>query len=796
MPPSLTRRDLEAAVPDMRGTVRLRGLGARAQVWRDPEGIPHIQADSLYDAFFAQGFVHAQDRLWQMEYDRRRAYGRWAECAGPSAVAQDALMRRCRLGASARADYGAVRPETRVMLNAYAAGVNAFIETARALPIEFQLLGLRPEPWEPWDAGAVFKVRHLMMGVWQLKAWRGRLVRHLGAELAARLCPGTPPNPLLIVPPSVFDPGPAPDGREPLRALEEALRALPEWEQGSNNWAVAGRRTASGRPLVAGDPHRLLEVPNVYYQNHLESLEFDVIGLSFPGVPGFPHFGHNPYVAWCVTHTHADYQDLYIERFDARGRYEFQGEWREPERVREVIQVRGADPVEIDVVVTHHGPVILGDPASGYAIALRYTATAEPNRTFDALLPMLYAGSAEALVEAMRPWVDPVNNLVFADVYGTIGYRTRGQVPIRPAANAWAPVPGWDGAHEWQGVIPFEEMPEVRNPETGWVATANSKVTGPGYRHYIGLDYAPDFRTRRLAHHLQALLGATVEDMARIHADRVSIPAREFLELLSRLDAPGAATPAAASAAGAEPALEAAAKEALALLRDWDGRMERDSAAAALYAVFRERLVRDLLTPLLGPLAADAFGPTPGGAVTHVARLRAGLPAMIRADDRTLLPPGVDWPTALRRALAGALAELRRTLGPDPAGWAWGRLHHTRPVHPLAPLFPELAALLNPPEIPMGGDGDTVQAAAFVPGAGYTVTTTSVARYAFDLGAWDRSGWVVPLGVSGHPGSPHYADQARAWAEVRLLPMRYDWERIQREAESHQVLEPAEPAAP
>lgn len=771
---SLTRADLEAALPDVRSTLRLPGLERRVEVWRDPQGIPHVRASSVWDAFFAQGFVHAQDRLWQMEYDRRRAYGRWAEYAGPAALAQDAQMRRCRLEHSARMDYEAADTETRRMLEAYASGVSAFVTTSRALPVEFRLVGGRPAPWQPWDAGAVFKVRHILMGVWQTKAWRARLLRRLGAARTAQLCPGTPPNPMLIVPPGVEYRGPAADGLAELTEQEAVLAHLPAWENGSNNWAVAGSRTASGRPLVAGDPHRPLDVPSVYYQNHVACPEFDAIGLSFPGVPGFPHFGHNAHVAWCVTHTGADYQDLFIERFDEQGRYEFGGEWRAPQTARETIAVRGGAPVEIEVTVTPHGPIILGEPSSGHAFALRYTATAEPNHTFDCLLPMLRASDAGELEESMRQWVDPVNNFVFAAVHGDIGYKTRGRVPVRDPANAWVPVPGWNGAHEWQGVIPFEALPAVRNPSTGWVATANSRVAGPEYPHYIGLDFAPDFRTRRVVERLRDLRGATVADMARLHADRVSIPAREFVQILRDV-----------------PPADAPSKEARERLLAWDGEMDRDSVPATIYAVFRERLMRDLMTPILGSLSSEAFAGTPRGAVAHMARLRARLAEMIRQGDRTLLPPGVGWSQVLAQALAASVAELRATLGPDMAAWLWGRIHATQPRHTLSESFPDLAALLDPPSIPMGGDGETVQAGSYIAGAGYGLTSTSVARYVFDLADWERSAWVVPLGASGHPGSPHYADQASVWGDVRLLPMRYVWSRIAADAESRQTLEPA-----
>jgi penicillin amidase len=765
-----------SALPDLASLRRLPGLVDAVDVWRDPDGVPHARAATAHDAFFAQGFVHAQDRLWHMEYDRRRAYGRWAELVGPAGAAQDVLARRLGLGRSARADYAGAAAETRAMLDAYAAGVNAFLATTDAWPVEFELLEARPEPWAPWDSLAIFKIRHVEMGPWQMKLWRARLVRHVGPRLAAYLCPGTAPAPMLIVPPGAVHGGPAPDAVEALARGDAVLASLPSWIGGSNSWALSGARTASGRPLVAGDPHRALDTPNCYYQNHLACPDFDAIGLSFPGVPGLPHFGHNRHVAWCVTHAMADYQDVFIERFDPTDptRYEWGGEWRRAEVRREVVGVRGGAPIDVPVTVTHHGPVVLGDPATGHALALRYTATAEVNRTFDAFVPMLRAVSADELEAAMRPWVEPGNNLVFADVHGTIGYRTRGVVPVRAAANAWLPVPGWDGAHEWGGAIPFEQMPAMRDPPTGWIATANSRIVGADYPHYLGLDYAPDFRTRRLAERLRDLREATVADMAAIHGDRASIPARALVELARRI----------------EP-LDAGSRAALGHLRAWDGTMDPDSPAATVYAAFRARLLRAVLGPVLGPLAGDAFARVPGAPVAHMARLRGRLADWIREDDRTLLAAGGDWGSAMARALAEAAATLRERLGPDLASWAWGRLHATRPSHPLSAVFPDHAGLLDPPSVPAGGDGDTVQAAEFVPAAGFELTLTSVARYVFDLGDWERSAWIVPLGASGHPASPHYADQARDWAAVRLRPMRFGWTRVAAEAESHQRLEPA-----
>src|SRR5262245_61065618 len=593
MEPSLME-DLQAAVPECTGTLRLHGLAHPVQIYRDRLGIPYLRAHSVHDAFFAQGFVHAQDRLWQMDFDRHRAYGRAAEYLGTRAVPQDALLRRLRLEASARADYDAVNVETRAMLETYAAGVNAFVQATDRLPIEYQLLATTPEPWQPWDACAVFKVRHVFTGgVWQAKLWRARLLRHLGPELTAKLYANEASGQPLIIPPGVDYQGPALNGLEALHAGEAAVSMLQELEGGSNSWVLAGQRTASGAPLLAGDPHRALDTPNVFYQNHLACPAFDAMGLSFPGVPGLPHFGHNRAVAWCVTTAMADYQDLYIERFHPGNPqlYELKGQWRQVQHHHEVIRVRHGQPVEIDVSVTNHGPIIVGDPVQGYALALRYTALVEPNASFNALLPMLRASDADEFEEALRPWVDPCNNILFADVHGQIGYRTRGQVPIRSRANAWLPVPGWTGEHEWQGLLPFEAMPRLRNPDAGFIVTANNRIVDESYPHYLALHYEPGFRARRIRDRLMPLTHASGAEMMAIQADRVSIPAQAFVARLVRLE-PG----------------DSLSAQVRGILQQWDGTMAPDSAAATIYAVCRDELMRLVMRPALGQLAAEALG--------------------------------------------------------------------------------------------------------------------------------------------------------------------------------------------
>lgn len=769
-------QQMRDSIPDLSAPITLAGLEGRVDILRDTYGIAHIRAGTVRDAFFAQGFATAQDRLWHMEYDRRRAYGQWAEVAGPGALEQDVLMRRLRLKSSVKLDYESVMPETQAMLDSYAAGVNAFIESASRLPIEFSLTGIQPEPWAPWDGLAVFKVRHVMMGVFEAKLWRARLIQALGPEATAKLFPGYEQDQLLIVPPGLRYDGPVEDALEEMRGALEALEGLGSTEAGSNSWALHGSRTASGKPLLGGDPHRALEVPNVYYQNHLSCPDFDVIGLSFPGLPAFPHFGHNRDVCWCVTHANADYQDLYVDRFhpDDPGRYLFMDEWKQADVLRETIHVKGSQPVEIEASVTHHGPIIGGDLRKGYGLALKYTALEQPNTWADSLLPMMKARSAGSMDEAMRSWVDPVNSFVFADVQGDIRYLMRGKVPQRSSANRWLPVPGWTGEHEWEEYIPFGELPRAKSPETDYIVTANNRIAGSNYPHYIAFDYAPGFRAVRITTRLTDMRkGVSAEDAPSIHAERKSIPAMEYLDALNNI----------------EP-LDSISAWALEQLAAWDGSMERDGTAPMIYSAFQVHLVRLMVGYIFGPLRDEALSDTGRGGAGHVARLRARFSTMALANDRSLLPEGVEWHDVMAESLKDGCAYLQGALGSDPASWTWGALHRTAPTHPLSASYPEHASALNPPSYPMGGDGDTPQAASYSIGQPFHITSTSVARYVFDTADWSKSAWVVPLGSSGHPGSPHYADQAPLWAEINLAPMLYDWEQVSRAAETSQTIKP------
>ena len=768
--------ELTAAVPQLSGTLQLNGLKAAVEVYRDEFGIPHVRAENERDAFFAQGFVTAQDRLWHMEYDRLRGCGRWAEAVGDGALEQDKLMRRFRLAASAKADYAVMDPHTRMVFDAYAAGVNAFVEGPSPLPAEYAIAGISPEPWEPWHSLVVYKVRHILMGVFESKIWRARMVMGMGPEKAGKLFPGYEPGHLLILPPGAAHGGPLDRGLEELAAGAAALNYLQEMDGGSNSWARAGEFTATGKPIVAGDSHRALDTPNAYYQNRVSCPEFDVIGLSFPGVPAFPHFGHNPWVCWCVTHTAADYQDLYIEqlREGAAVQYLHKGQWHDAEVHEETVRSKSGREEAIEVVVTNHGPIISGSPEEGSGMALKYTATESASEWPAILWKMLRARNADELVESQRGWVDPGNNFVFADVEGNYGYFCRGRIPIRSSVNGWLPVPGWTGEHEWQGDIPFEELPKSVNPPEGYIATANNKPVSDDYPHYIAVDFTPEYRVKGVTKGLMSLANPAASDMAKVHSYRVSQPALAYLAVLP----------------GVEPsnALAAIARDRLLA---WDGSMDAHLVQPTIYSAMRDALLKEIFDRNLpADLADAAWHPADRGLGSFGNRLKARIVEMLRDDDRSLLAEGDTWAEAISRALTRGVATLFARLGDDPDAWVWDRVHRAVPRHTLSATYPELDGLLDPPSIPHSGDGDTPLQGGYSPATFATVTSLSVARYSYDTSDWDNSLWVVPLGSSGHPGSPHYSDQSETWRKVEMVPMRWDWDAIIGNAESRQTLQP------
>jgi penicillin amidase len=750
--------DLARARARTHGTLHVRGLHATTTIHRDAHGIPHIQAADEHDAWFGMGFAAAQDRLWQMEYDRRRAAGRWAEAAGTSAVPADLLARRLQLAPAARADIAVMDPETRAMFAAYAAGVNAFLASGEPLPVEYAITGITPEPWQPWHSVAAQKIA------------QAQLLARIGPERFAMLEFGSPVGSSVILPPGGVVSRLFAQAAEEIAAAAEHLGFLAEVMAGSNSWAVHGSRTTTGKPVLCNDSHRALDVPSVYWQVHVSCPTFNVIGATFPGMPAFPHFGHNGRVAWNITHTGGDYQDLYIEQFRARERAE-PGDpdevvlevrtpdgWTIADRTMETITVRGGTEVQAEVWRTRHGPIVHGDPRTGVALALRYTATDQPRRGFEALRPMLTARTVDELFDAQQEWVDPVNNLVAADTEGNIGYLTRGALPVRRSTAARRfPVPGWTDEHLWTGIVPFAQLPRSVNPPEGFIATANQRVID-GDTPYIAAQFAPPSRADRIVELLTAKDRYTPDEVMAMQGDVLSRPARTWAALLARSGP-----------------YEGDAERARALLAGWDGNLLPNSAQALLYAYMRREVARALFEPVVGErtwrwLTSEAVPPL-GRMISQ------WLANVIAAVERgaAATPDGRAWDAVLPDTLAAAWRSAVAKAGPDPAAWRWGEHHGTNAQHTLAAAFPEYAAALNPARAFVGGDSDTLQCAAYGWSGrnDFDITNLSVYRQCVDLADIAHASFVIPGGASGLPGTEHYGDQLEHWRTHRRIPAHY-----------------------
>jgi len=726
------------------------------RIFRDEWGIPHVRARSVHDAFVGQGYAHAMDRLWQMDASRKQMEGRWAEWVGAAGLPADRLARRLRIAAASVRDYQALGADARAMVDAYTSGVNAFLRSHPA-PVEYDLVAGAPEPWEGWHCIAAMRQRGYLMGSLWFKLWRAAAIGVVSASDLVKLRYDDGGSDRLCIPPGADASrwvASLADLREPIRALS-LLADSAQTGGGSNNWALAPSRTATGRPILAGDPHRAFELPGMYAQMHLGCDQFDVIGLTIPGVPAFPHFAHNAQVAWCVTHANADIHDLYVERFDHAdpSRYLHRGEWLQAQAATEEIKVRGGSSAQVRIVETIHGPVVAGDPADGAALTLKSVQFFDLDRSFDCLLPMLEASSVDELFQAVRGWGLIDHNLVAADTGGHIGHLVRAVVPRRPAINGWLPVPGWTGEYEWDGAIPAGQMPRVDDPPRGFIVTANNRVVTaiPDTGDYFCTDAQPPYRARRIEQLIDELGPASPEDMASIHRDDLSASAALFQAAL----------------ADVEPATTAARAIRDAVLT-WDARMSPGSAGAACYSRLRWALAR-IVGDRSGLAAAGTAATRLPGGVSAVSHLWWVLPAMLRSGDLAL-SGGRSWNELLAEALEAVASE--------PADIPWGQLHTAVLAHPMTSLLPGAPAALSPPGAEVGGDNETVWATGCRAESGMTAVYGAVARYVFDVGNWDNSTWIVVDGASGDPASPHYTDQHEPWSRCALIPMRYDWSTI------------------
>jgi len=788
--------------PSLEGEIRLPGLTAAVTVHRDRWGIPHIYAETGEDLMRAQGYVHAQDRFWEMDLRRHITAGRLSELFGETTLETDKVVRTMGWRRIAEQEIALLAPDTRRYLEAYAEGVNAWLRrhpktAAQSLEyavLGFQRSGYEPEPWTPADSVAWLKAM-----AWDL---RSNMEDELGRALAATKVPAE--RVAQLYPdydhsrwPSIVTGGKVDDGefrpageaararvlssslRDALEGVRRAAEAMPTMMGngapgiGSNSWVVAGSRTATGKPLLANDPHLAPSIPSIWYQAGLHCTRvsrecpFDVTGFTFSGLPGVV-IGHNGRIAWGFTNLGPDVTDLYLEKVTG-STYEYKGE-RLPLQTRvEEIKVAGGDPVRITVRSTRHGPLIsdvLKDAETagrGMAVALRWTAL-EPRPVADAIVAMNTAQNWEQFRAAAAKLEVPAQNLVYADVDGNIGYQAPGRIPVRAKGDGTWPVPGWTGEHEWEGYIPFEELPSVYNPRSGYIVTANNSVIGPQYRHLLTKDWSYGYRAQRIDELLRSATGLDAAAMGRIQMDDRNGFAPVLVPHLLRVGGPD-----------------------ISLLRDWDHRQGRDSAPAAYFnAVWRHLLLRTFNDEL-----PEGARPDGGDRWFEVVRALLDRPEDPWWDDvRT--PAKETRDDILRRAVADAHAELTERLGSRAREWKWGELHTltlTNSTFGTSGIAP-IEWLFNRGPLKLSGGSSIVNATGWDAQKGYEVTWVPSMRMVVDLADMDRSRWINLTGASGHAFHGNYHDQAELWATGRTIPMRSDPASVRRAAEHTLTLTP------
>jgi penicillin amidase len=815
--------------PAVSGDVAVPGLSAPVDVVRDAAGVPQIYADTPRDLFLAQGYVHAQDRFWQMDTQRAIAAGRLAAMFGPDQVETDTVVRTLGFQRAAEAELALLSAPALANLQAYADGVNAYLADrgGAALSVEYAVLGLvapdyRPAPWTVVDSVAWLKAL-----AWNLRGndfeetQRALLSADLPADRVEQLFPTydfTRQRPITDeVPAGAAEraatalpsaPGAAADGSGAAPLLEvgaatdrlEGLLGPSGPGIGSNSWVVAGERTASGQPMLANDPHLGPQLPSIWYQVGLHCREvgpacpYDVSGFGFAGMPAV-FIGHNADITWGLTNLGADVVDLYLEKVDGRT-YEYRGEQLPLQTREEVIEVAGGDPVTVTVSATRHGPILSGvDPdlravgevarspelladatdGAGYAVALRWSAL-EPGATLDSVFAINLAHDWDSFREALRGFGAPAQSVVYADRQGHIGFQAIGRVPVRSTGDGRYPVPGWTGEHEWTGWIPFDDLPRELDPARGYVVTANNAAAGPDYPYLITGDWPDGYRSERIAELVEQGGRLDADDMRRIQSDTLSPYAAVLVPHLLRVE-PGA---------DAGPARE--------LLRGWDGSQPADSAAAAYFnAVFRA-LLRLTFTDDLSRTAADP-DPSGGGRWLDVV---GGL--LDRPEDpywrNDADPRGLRTrDDVLRAAQDDAAAELTARLGPDPAGWRWGELHTlTLQNSTLGGGPAPVRMLLNDEPRELGGGNSAVDATGWDARDGYQVDWIPSMRMVVDVADWDASGWVNQAGASGHTFAGTYTDQTGPWTRGETLPWAFSPAAVDAAARDQLVLRP--PAGP
>lgn len=762
-------------LPQVSGTLHVTGLQAPVEVMRDRWGIPHLYASTPQDLFFAQGFVHAQDRLWQMELHRRTAQGHLSELFGELALDTDRTARTFGFSRLGRADWNIATQQVRDAILAYSAGVNAFLEhPSGKLPVEFTLLRYKPEPWQPEDTMAFSRVM-----LWQLShAWYGEIVR---AQLIEAVGEGHAAELDIQYPDA--NPTTLPDGIEfrrldPTDVLHRMNGPFLDRGKGSNAWSVSPSKSASGNAALCNDMHLSLSMPGLWYANHLHAGEFHVTGVSVPGMPMIL-VGHNERIAWGMTLAFTDCEDLFVEQVDPQAphRYRFRDEWLEADVIEESIVVKGRTEPHVErIVVTHHGPIIsdvVDYPDQRIAVN---SMSLRPCPAFSGWLQLNQAGGWDEFVEAMRLIEAPQLNVTYADVEGNIGYWVTGKVPVRARGDGTVPAPGWTGEHEWLDEVPFEEMPHALNPEQGYVVSCNHRIMSDDYPHFLGNVWMNGYRARRIVEVFDGQDRLSPEDFRALQLDVTCLPGQEFVARLRDFTS-------------SDPDVQLALEQ----LTAWNGRLTPESIGGTLYEVARYILVRNLLDPGLGPdltvrFMGHGFHPLLFASSEFSGHDTVALIRLLDDPNSWWLQQAGGREALLSRSLKQAVLWLRDELGPDLHDWQWGRIHGAIFAHALGLQKPLDQAFDRGP-YPIGGDTDTPCQTAISPKDPYHNKAWAPSyRQIVDMGDLSRSEAIHPPGQSGHLASSHYDDLVEPWLRGDYYPMLWTREQVEQEAQDQLLL--------
>ena len=752
----------ESVLAQTTGTLKLKGLQKAVKILRDEWGIAHIYAETQDDLFFAQGFVAAQDRLWQMDLWRRQGEGKLAEVLGPQALERDRFARLLRYRGDMRTEYESYAPDAKQIIEAFVRGVNANIEISKnRLPIEFQLTGVKPEPWTP-EVCLTRMAGYVMTRNATTEVQRAQFVRQYGKEFVDEWFETEPIRKVEI--PAGLDLNGI-DGEILKSATAAGGPIVFNPSDGSNNWVIDGSMSATGKPLLANDPHRAIALPSLRYMVHLVGPGWNVIGAGEPSLPGVAA-GHNERVGFGFTIVGIDQQDLYVEEINPANpnEYRYRGKWEKMRVERERINVKGeSKPREVELKFTIHGPVIYEDPALRRAYSLKWVGSEPGTAGYLASLTLNRVQNWDQFLKAMDRWKVPSENLIYADVDGNIGWVAAGMTPIRKGWSGLLPVPGADGRYEWQGFLPVSKLPQKYNPNDHFVATANHNILPPDYKYELGYEWASPIRFRRIAE----VLGTSnkkfsVADFQKLQHDELSLPARELTTILRGVNV-------------AKPEL----KKFVDLLTGWDCVLGRDSNSAVLFEYWLTKLPAAIFK---SKIPVDAWA-----VVAPRISLLKTIEALKNPDKKWFGDnPPVARDAAMLKSLEEAVAEAKSKLGDDPSKWRWGSLHKASFNHSLSSSL-DLKKLMDLPAAERGGDANTVNNTS---GPGFRQNHGASYRQILDVSDWDNSvGTNVP-GQSAQPGCRHYGDLLPMWANGQYFPLLFNRQKIEAMAKDRLVLEP------